>query len=252
MHKLSWLVLLVGLIDWVPARATALEDPWAGRWAMELRIGSVARVPVVGQQRSITTSRMLVDIASGPRGWTQRHQVCDVRVESDAPGMRMVVPEAFVRSLPAREYPISFRDAAGGSRYTADVGLETIGLDPSRLGTDLPSDPQHPAVRDSDGDGAPGATIQMKLRLLGTVRLYIVQRSHLVLHGRRDADDSVRGRVEIRMQEQQTVGARPAFFARSATILPDSGRSEFTLVRVPQATDCASLQRFPPGAFSQH
>ena len=216
---------------------------------MELRIGSVASVPVVGQQRSVTTSWMLVDIAPGPRGWTQRHQVCDVRVESDAPGMRMVVPPAFVRSLAAREYPISFRDAAGGSSYTADVGLETIGLDPSRLGAELPRSPRHPSVRDSDGDVAPGATIQMKLRVVGTVQLFIVQRSHLVLHGRRAGANSVRGSVEIRMQEQQTVGAKPSFFARSATILPDPSRSEFTLVRVPPETNCEGLERSPPSAF---
>ena len=219
---------------------------------MELRIGSIANVPVVGQQRSVTTSWMLVDIAPGPRGWTQRHQVCDVHVESNAPGMHMVVPPAFVRSLATREYPILFRDAAGGSSYTADIGLETIGVDASRLGAELPRDPRHPSVRDSDGDGAPGATIQMKLRVFGTVKLFIVQRSHLVLHGRRAGADSVRGSVEIRMQEQQTVGAKPAFFARSATILPDPSRSEFTLVRVPPGTDCEGLQRSAPPALIQH
>ena len=219
---------------------------------MELRIGSIASVPVVGQQRSVTTSLMLVDISPRRRGWMQRHQVCDVRVGSDAPGMRMVVPPAFVRSLAAREYPVSFRDAADGSSYTADMGLETIGLDPSRLGAELPRDPRHPSVRDSDGDGAPGAKIQMKLRLFGTVRLFIVQRSHVVLNGRRVSDESVRGSVDIRMQEQQMVGAKPSFFARSATIRPDPSRSEFTLVRVAPETDCAGLRRSPPAAFAQH
>ena len=37
-------------------------DAWEGIYAMELRVGSIARVPVMGAQRSVTRSLLLVEM----------------------------------------------------------------------------------------------------------------------------------------------------------------------------------------------
>jgi hypothetical protein len=211
---------------------------------MELRIASVAKIPLVGDQQSVTTSRMLVDLERQGSRWVQRHTVCDVRVDGNTGGARMTVPSAFVRSLPTREYPVSLTASGSGWSYTADMGIELIGLDPAFAEPALPRNARHSAVRDTDGDGAPGATIEMQLPALGRVKLYVVQRSHLILRGRQALDGSVRGSIDIRMQEQRTVGARPALLGRSPTISPVSARSDFSLIRVSETADCG---RFPAG-----
>lgn len=97
-------------------------------------------------------------------------------------------------------------------------------------------------MRDTDGDGAPGATIEMQIPAIGRVKLYVVQRSHLVLNGRRAPDGSLRGTVDIRMQEQRTIGTKPGLLGRSPAILPVPARSDFSLIRVPANTDCSRLR----------
>lgn len=250
MRRLALLVLSAGLLASTPDRGSGSEVTWAGRWAMELRITSVARIPLIGNQHSVTTSWMLVDLQQEGTRWIQRHQVCDFRVDSDAGGARLIVPPAFVRSLPTRVYPISLTPANGRGSCRADMGVEVIGLDRSFSDVSLPTNARHPGVRDTDGDGAPGATIEMQIPALGRVKLYVVQRSHLVLNGRRAPDGSVRGAVDIRVQEQRTIGARPGLLGRSPAIRPVSARSDFALVRVPDTTECADLGKARKVLFS--
>ena len=78
--------------------------------------------------------------------------------------------------------------------------------------------------------------------LLGRVKLYVVQCSHLLLNGRRAPDGSVRGTVDIRMQEQRTIGTKPGLLGRSPAIPPVPARSDFSLIRVPTNTDCSRLR----------
>lgn len=158
----------------------------------------------------------------------------------------MSAPPAFVRSLRVREYPISLTEVSGGSTYTADMGVELIGLEPTFAEAELPRNARHPSVRDTDRDGAPGATIEMQIPALGRVKLYVVQRSHRVLNGRRAPDGSVRGTVDIRLQEQRTIGANPALLGRSPAIRPVPTRSDFSLVRVSALTDCSQLREGRP------
>ncbi len=209
---------------------------------MELRLASATRIPLLGSQRSVTTSLMLVDVERAGGGWTQRHRVCDVRVSGTA-GMRMIVPDAFVRGLAVRRYPAVLADGAQGVRYTADMGVEAIGFDPAATGGALPRQADDPGVRDSDRDGSPGATVEIRVPAAGRARLYIVQRSHLVLSGRETAPDRIEGGVQVLVQEQRTLGADPGFFARTPRIRAEPSRSGFTLVRAPAVRNCEELVR---------
>ncbi|HLL45458.1 MAG TPA: hypothetical protein VK399_02070, partial [Longimicrobiaceae bacterium] len=216
-------------------------DAWSGSYAMQLRLASATRLPLLGSQRSVTTSLMLVDVERAGGGWTQRHRVCDVRVNGSA-GVRMIVPDAFVRGLPVRRYAAVLADGAQGVRYTADMGIEAIGFDPAATGGALPSQADDPGVRDSDRDGSPGATVEIRVPA-GRARLYIVQRSHLVLSGRETGPDRIEGGVQVLVQEQRTLGADPGFFARTPRIHAEPARSGFTLVRAPSVRNCEELVR---------
>lgn len=238
-------MLLAGLVPRLGAGAAEPSrgaDAWSGAYAMELRLASATRLPLLGSQRSVTTSLMLVDVERAGGGWTQRHRVCDVRVRGSA-GVRMIVPDAFVRGLAVRRYPAVLADGAQGVRYTADMGIEAIGFDPAATGGALPRQADDPGVRDSDRDGSPGATVEIRVPAAGRARLYIVQRSHLVLSGRETAPDRIEGGVQVLVQEQRTLGADPGFFARTPRVRAEPSRSGFTLVRAPSVRNCEDLVR---------
>ncbi|HEX8393421.1 MAG TPA: hypothetical protein VF665_13840 [Longimicrobium sp.] len=234
--------LLMGALPFLlgGAGTAAPGASWEGRYAMEMRIGTVTRVPVVGSERSVTRTLLLVDMRRDGARWMQRQTVCDVRIES--PRMRMTVPAAFVRGLPPREYTGVVQGPADRATYTADLGEEAIGYDPAVTGGALPRDGSARGVVDNDGDGRPGATVIGHFPLFGRVRLFIAQRSHLVLHGRQTAADRIEGSLEIRTMEQRTLGADNRFFRRTLPMQADAATSGFVMVRT-AATDCAGVRR---------
>jgi hypothetical protein len=229
--------------------AAVAEETWEGRYGLDVRVAAVARVPFFGDEPSVTRTVMLIDVRRTDAGMVQRQRVCHVSTAS--PRMRTTIPAAFVDALPVREYPGIFPDAAG-DRYFADTGVESIGFDPAATAGLLPRGASDRGVVDSDGDGNPGATVVGHFPLFGAVRLYLVQRSHVTLEGRRTAPGRVEGTVHVRLMEQRTIGASNRLFRRNVTVRPDPERSGFTLLRVPAGTDCAELARrrdelFPGG-----
>ena len=129
---------------------------WEGRYAMDLRIGTETRVPVVGTERSVTRTLLLVDVRRDGGRWVQRQTVCDVGIQSGR--VRMTVPDAFVSSMPRREYTSIVQGPGDERTYTADLGVESIGFDPRATGGTLPRNARSRGVLDSDHDGAPGPT----------------------------------------------------------------------------------------------
>lgn len=233
LRRLRALAVLAAL----PVCASARHvDVWEGRYAMELRVGSVARVPMMGAQRSVTRSILLVEVERRAGRLVQRQRVCDVDISS--PRLRMTVPAAFIRALAPREYPADVR--SGAPAYTADSGVDHVGYDPRLTGGTLPVDARSPGVVDSDGDGAPGATVLAHFPVVGRVRVFVAQRAHVVLHGRRTSDDRVEGDVEVRLLEQRTLGASNRMFARTLPLRPDPATSGFTMVRT-RAAGCEEL-----------
>ena len=245
------LPLLMAMNDSHPSPAATELDAWVGNFAMELRVASVAKLPLMPSEQSVTASLLLVEIGRRAEGLIQRHRVCDVRVDGSSP-VRMVVPPEFVRGLAPREYEAHLDPAVGGRGgwgYRADLGLEAIGFDPELTGGELPRGPDDPAVRDSDDDGRLGATVELRLPAIGRVQLFIAQRSHLVLHATDAQPDRTEGTVEIRFLEQRTLGAQPGFFNRTPDLRPDPEHSGFTLVRLPEGADCDTLRAAAPKLF---
>jgi hypothetical protein len=226
-------------------------DQWIGRYAMELRVASTAKLPLLPADRSTTVSLMLVDVERGRDGaLTQRHRVCDVRMENSS-AMRTTVPPKFLNALASRQYPVHLRSSGAGWRYDADMGLDAIGFDPRSSGGEVPERPGDAGVIDADGDGNPGATIEIRVPLMGRARLFIAQRTHLVLQAQAATPERVEGAVDIRVMEQRTLGAEPGMFRRTPDIRPDPGRSGFTLVRLPDGYGCADLKRQAAALFGE-
>jgi hypothetical protein len=70
-----------------------------------------------------------------------------------------------------------------GWQYRADLGVERIGYRNDGEEDNLPSKIDDPAVSDWDGDGHPGATLQLTIPLLPSGELYVVQRGQSILTG---------------------------------------------------------------------
>ncbi|HET6763417.1 MAG TPA: hypothetical protein VFH27_07085 [Longimicrobiaceae bacterium] len=224
----------------------APEHDWTGAYAIRMRVGSVTRMPLMGRERSVTTTLVMAGVRRGPQGWVQSHRVCDVRIEGRIP---MTVPPAFVASLPAREFAASFPTAIVGSPYALDMGTEAIGFDAAATGGRVPTQASDPGARDSDGDGNPGATIHGHFPLFGDVSIYFAQRLHLALRGTQVAPGRIAGTLDVLDLRQETLGASSRFFRRTLDVRPDAAASTFVMVAIPAPLTCGELRQREAALF---
>ena len=255
--------------------ASAPPDPLPpGRYALDMHVGTVTRAPVIGDVRSVTSSRALVDLEAldepgRPLRATQRS--CEVRVDGDAPlGVFTEFPEAFVRALHVQQYrltlttrpvapaaapplvvgdslraPASVPVTAPLTDLRADLGVEALGFDPARRGLVLPRTGADPAVVDGDGDGRPGVTLLLHLPI-GVFALGVASIGHVVLVGH-VVDGRGEGRVQVLRQEQRILSSELPLPDELGVATPDPMHSTFRLAPVPPTASCASLRRdLPP------
>jgi hypothetical protein len=214
------------------ATAGAVEP---GRYGLELVLGSDADLPFLGRTPGTSRSWSLVDVLATDAGLVQHHQTCAVRMEGRTGSTSVHIPPAFVAALPRRVVPV-----AGGPQYRADMGEDAVGYDPQRGA--LPTAIDDGAVIDWDGDGAPAATVELHIPILGVIRLFVAQRAHIRLAGEEGADGIVRGGVEVVRFEQNTLGASSALFDHSPKVTPRADRSSFRLIPMPAVAGCAALR----------
>ena len=239
------LMFAVGLS--APA-AGAESDPLLppGRYGMVLDTATVQKLPFLGDTRGGSRGWLLIDIESEDGGLLQIMRTCDVIVTGlKGKEGRVEVPRAFIDSIPENRRAIEVSDGAldgsGAATYHVDLGQNRVGWDPLRA-DQMPTTDASPAVTDSDGDGLPGATMQLRIPIFGRIDLYVVQHAHISLHGRVEAGALVRGGVTFHHMEQATIGASHALFHASPDMRPDPDRSRFVLRPVPASTTCEDLR----------
>ena len=222
------------------------ERDWTGVYGLRLRMGTLTRLPLLGSAHSVTTTLVLASVRRGPSGWVQAQRVCDVRIDASVP---MTVPPGFVASLPHQEFPAAFPTSIAGSPYLLDLGVDAMGYDPTRSGGRVPERASDPSVRDSDGDGQPGATVVGHFPLFGAVSIYFAQRLHLVLRGTQVAPGRIAGALEVRELQQRTLGASSRFFRRSLQVRPDAAASTFVMVPLAPTATCDDVRRRESALF---
>ena len=175
----------------------------------------------------------------------QSHKVCSLQSERREGVVKVVFPDKFVDALAQSSYGIQLVKNGKGWDYRADLGREHVGYDPQRSDGELPTDANHPAVYDWDGDQLPGATLHLSIPLFPDGRLYVVQRAHSILNGKVSTPGRVEGKIDVRLYEQIVIGAKPKFLTRTPQVMPDSDQSSFVLTQVEAGSTCSSLA--PPG-----
>lgn len=234
-----WL-LLAALLPWGSAHGAPLGLD--GTWALEMHVVSAASVPVLGDVRSTTVTHGLLEAIPGD-GPTWRYSVCDVELTGQSRLMKSTMPPAFVEALPAR----TVRAARGHDGVHVDLGSVALGFDPDHSAGRVPRTAQDPAVRDHEGDGAPGFTVRVDVPFMPTVEVYLAQASELVLVGTMVGPDRVVGRPVVARLEQHVIGASHSAFGRSPVVRPLNDEGWFQLVRVPAGTGCDDVRDRLPG-----
>ena len=229
---------------------TAPAPELGGAWALELTLVSAAKIPVLGNVNSTTVSIGHLRTLSSERGVVQRYEVCEVSLEDRGKLVTSSIPDAFVQALPVRTVTPTAVATDDGWSYRMDLGSTHVGYDPAISHGKPPSSAGDPAVIDSDGDGAPGATVVVSIPLFSDVDIHITQGTALSLHGTWATDGFVQGRADVAYLEQNVIGASNKLFARSPTIRPVNELSGFTLVRVPDDASCSELQGLVQAAKS--
>lgn len=246
-------VLLVALVAMLLNRAAVRAAPDVplppGTYRLEMRVGAHTAMPVLGETDTATVSISRVQIEADGDGLRQTHRVCATRFESGIPLVRVSMPERFIAALIEHSYPLRVDWTGAEWTYHADLGVERVGYQPASADAPLPVDAQDPSVVDSDGDGHPGATLQLSIAHLASGELYVVQRGQSVLEGRVVAVGQVEGRIDVRLFEQGLLGARPGFLKRSPQIALDPARCTFRLVRVADDVGCGTIAEaaYDPG-----
>ncbi|MEM6927516.1 MAG: hypothetical protein AAF602_11345 [Myxococcota bacterium] len=232
---------MIGLLAMLPspAQAEAIVPLREGRYVLELHAASRAKVPVIGWTPSVTSSRVLVELRRTSSGWEQSQRVCDVSMANHKKRGETTIPDAFVASLPEKTYPVEVTGNEQGFTFLADLGIDHVGYDPA-LADRIPRRPDDAGVLDSDGDGFPGVTVNVRVPLIGSADVYVVQRASMRLVGDVAPDGSVTGRIEVDTLEQRTLTASHFMFKGSPELEPLPEESWFVM-RPTDSARCEDL-----------
>ncbi len=220
-----------------PVTVAALAQPQsleAGRYSLVLRYTIDAELPLIGKVTSTTTTSALVDLdAQG----AARQRVCSITSSTpDALGVSTRASPALVKGIPEVRYIVKVAD---GARIAADMGPGALGYDADK-NKRLPESSRDPAVTDPDGDGVPGAAIDVHVPGMGRLPISIVSRGRTVLDGRITAPGRAEGRALLEDAAQRIVAGLP-FAPPAQSVVPDAQRSRFELVKLEGNASCADV-----------
>lgn len=164
---------------------------------------------------------------------------CDIQSESTG-GSSISFPQALINSLPEREYSYQLQ----GSQLTLQNGVEILGAKLANPLTDpMPSSKDEPTVFDTDNDGNPGISVEVRAKALITIKgtMYIAQRQ--IWNEQLDllAPDTIKGKL-VWQQEQKILGSSNRILS---SVVPNVTAldSFITLKKLADNTTCDDLKQ---------
>jgi hypothetical protein len=161
------------------AAALASSEPSSlspGWYRAELTYVVETAIPVLGKQVSSTSSTIVGELKQSAEGATFVYKTCSL--ETLGSGFTTRAPASTIRGIPQRTAGV----VLDGNAVTIDLGQAPLGYRPQN-GMALPANGKDPQVVDTDGDGVPGARLDLDLGLLGTHALNIVSTGNSRLVG---------------------------------------------------------------------
>ncbi|RLB59416.1 MAG: hypothetical protein DRI34_01855 [Deltaproteobacteria bacterium] len=245
-------------LDFGPGPASSPAHAFAGVWGMRMEIAVVTvGLPLVNRQNTYSANLFLVKIDHlEDDRLLLREKLCEIRlinfIDSDEPFddlAWMLIPAAYLRSLPVLEQTVEVSSAAPGSSFETSQSVEVRGCvlddplnDPLPDRHDYDADPNDPRFIDQDGDGHVGMTTLMDGVLRG--QIYNVQRWKAVYHGEILDADHVRGLSTVENEQLVISASNPTLIYDTTTeIHAEADRTYFRLMRLPDDASCADLIR---------
>jgi hypothetical protein len=216
------------------------EAEFAGDWTLEVVVVTAAHIPILGDFLARSRSELAVRLDRGTDGLVQTQRVCSTTVNDGQGLVRTVVPPAFIAALPVVSFPVDIAERGGIWGYAADFGRQVLGWD--GIGG-IPTDPADPRVRDSDGDGHPGLTVQVEAPFVGTGAVYVVQVGRTTVAGTWDGMGFF-GAVGVPEFAQSVIGASSQMLLSGPTVRPAPELSSFRMTR--GVAPCGPIPETPP------
>jgi hypothetical protein len=178
----------------------------------------------------------VVDVTGAPgserRALRQTVSLCSQELSPLIGGLRTIVPDALVASLPAHEWSALLLGAAAGSGYVSEEFVDLWGAEGVGPDEPVPTDPEDPRVIDLDDDGAPGVTFVVGNSAGGEAcRVHVVQRTRLNLDGAVLDSAHLAGSLRS-VVDKSVLSATSALCNSGNELVPSPTPSRFWMVRV--------------------
>lgn len=233
------MTVLLSLLPLANAAPTAAA--LAGTWALEMRAVSASRVPVIGDLESVTRTGVLVQLESTDDGWVQHHLPCGSTIDGGAL-VKTRIPDAYFDNVTRKVLHPDVAVVDGEVRFDVDVERFTGGWDPAMC-SEVPSTADSPCVRDWDGDGKPGITIEVKAPFFPWAEVYVAQQTHPLLAGRLVSDDLITGGLRVTELNNRVLGSSNRLFNAQPKTRSVHSASTFRMERLPEGATCQTVVR---------
>lgn len=213
-----------------------------GVWAQVQVVATQADAPVIGLIKTRSVAVLKYDMEQTGSELLMHEEVCDLRLEPDTNLTETIVPDAFIQALPHVSKPAVLDLAVQPPTLYQPQFAELHGLEmDDPMNDPMPTSADDPRIKDLDGDGKPGLTIYVGGIIDGA--LYVVQRNKIALDGAFEGPDKVAGLMQYE-QEQVVLGSDNQLLADNppiSSVDPDTEKTYFISVRMPDGTTCADI-----------
>lgn len=232
-----------------PVSDEPVDIDLSGTWAHKSVQTSLSDVPMGGEVEAKTITHRVTEIEQDGRTIDVRADVCNSKIESSFEKIQTKIPAAFVDAIPIDERSGRLEPAGEQEKLVVERSCGVRGAEVDDPATSaLPTSPDDESVRDEDGDGHPGVTVEVEGMVSGEV--YIVQRGCDSYRGRVLSRDHIRGTVDW-STDQEMLDSTSMFLRGKPPSRqhPDDEKSWFEMVRIDEGTSCAELMRDPSKYF---
>ena len=212
----------------------------SGYWIMKHITHRYSLIPALQEEISTKIeATMLVEITQEKNQLVLNEFVCDVHMLNQPGFGQMIVPDAFLNSLPNRirnAELVYMKETQTGEPWLsmqADVYEETRGVSLKQFSDPLPSDSQDQRITDADQDQNPGLTVTLIGFPAGDI--YLVQKMWDRLFSNQVSETEISGFIEWN-DEQSFLGATSEALLIDVDrwIPQDQSLHYFTMKRVDQ------------------
>ena len=219
------------------------RDVIIGRYAEKRAFRTIQQVmsPVFNDDvRVLTTSYSLVEIRKKGTNYAFIENACRVVVQNEGSfsSLDVSIKDQVPQSIPQIESELRVEAAGNNITWVRPIWSAPVGFIPTGAQDVLPTVASDSRIRDSDGDGKPGVSANVRANLVFTRvegTLYLAQWNRARYAGTRRSDGALEGE-NFDTSEQNVIGSdNPMLASNRPIVVADSDVSENRILLAPLA-----------------